>query len=132
MRKAQIMRSIAKDLIECEDYPEDFNESVWVKLSPDPREIVSDKIKLARIDAEKAIERIQIEAEYKDRDEIKKAEIETEKELEKARMEYKFKEDELRFRHDWEENPRNHFYLTNMLNWCLNLMSKMLMNIFSI
>ena len=81
MHKAHIVRSIAKDLIECEDYPEDFNESVWVKLSPDPREIVSDKIKLAMIDSEKAIERIQIEAEYKDRAEIKKPRLRPKKNL---------------------------------------------------
>ena len=66
MRKAQILRSIAKDLIECEDYPEDFNESVWEKLPPDPREIESDKVKLARIEGEKVMieaEKVMIEAE---------------------------------------------------------------------
>ena len=63
MRKAQILRSIAKDLIECEDYPEDFNESVWEKLPPDPREVESDKVKLARIEAEK----VMFEAKSKER-----------------------------------------------------------------
>ena len=111
MRKAQILRSIAKDLIECEDYPEDFNESVWKKLPPDPREIESDKVKLARIEAEKVMieaEQARIAAESKERlaqieiekakiaadvqaqaqaADIEKAKIEADKELEKARME---------------------------------------------
>ena len=108
MRKAQIVRSIAKDLIEGEDYPEDFNESVWEKLPPDPREIESDKVKLARIEAEKAM----FVAESKERAEVEKAKIEADKELEKARMENKFKEDELRFRRDSDENSRNEFDLT--------------------
>ena len=131
-RKAHIVRSIAKDLIECEDYPEDFNESIWEKNPPDPREIESDNIKLAGIDAEKAIEKARIEAEYKEGAEIKKAKIEAGKELEKARMENKIKGDELRFKHDLEENRRNQFDLTKYVNWCLNLTSQMLINIFSI
>ena len=136
MRKAQILRAIAKDLIECEDYPEDFNESVWEKLPPDPREIESDKVKLARIEAEKVMieaEQARIAAESKERlaqieiekakiaadvqaqaqaADIEKAKIEADKELEKARMENKFKEDELRFRRDSDKNRRNNFDLT--------------------
>ena len=97
MRKAQILRSIAKDLIECEDYPEDFNESVWEKLPPDPREVESDKVKLARIEAEK----VMFEAESKER-------------IEKERLEFeKFKfHAELQFKRDSDENHRNQFDLT--------------------
>ena len=129
MRKAQILRAIAKDLIECEDYPEDFNESVWEKLPPDPREIESDKVKLAMIEAEQAriaaeskerlaqieIEKAKIAADVQAQAQaadIEKAKIEADKELEKARMENKFKEDELRFRRDSDENRRNNFDLT--------------------
>ena len=97
MRKAQIVRSIAKDLIECEDYPEDFNESVWEKLPADPREIESDKVKLARIEAEKAM----FVAESKERAEVEKAKIEAET----RRM-------ELQFRRDSDENRRNEFDVT--------------------
>ena len=97
MRKAQIVRSIAKDLIECEDYPEDFNESVWEKLLADPREIESDKVKLARIEAEKAM----FVAESKERAEVEKARIEAET----RRM-------ELQFRRDSDENRRNEFDVT--------------------
>ena len=97
MRKAQIVRSIAKDLIECEDYPEDFNESVWEKLPADPREIESDKVKLARIEAEKAM----FVAESKERAEVEKAKIEAET----SRM-------ELQFRRDSDENRRNEFDVT--------------------
>ena len=97
MRKAQILRSIAKNLIECEDYPEDFNESVWEKLPPDPREAESDKVKLARIEAEK----VMFEAESKER-------------IEKERLEFeKFKfHAELQFKRDSDENHRNQFDLT--------------------
>ena len=97
MRKAQIVRSIAKDLIECEDYPEDFNESAWEKLPADPREIESDKVKLARIEAEKAM----FVAESKERAEVEKAKIEAET----RRM-------ELQFRRDSDENRRNEFDVT--------------------
>ena len=97
MRKAQIVRSIAKDLIECEDYPEDFNESVWEKLPADPREIESDKVKVARIEAEKAM----FVAESKERAEVEKAKIEAET----RRM-------ELQFRRDSDENRRNEFDVT--------------------
>ena len=95
MRKAQILRSIAKDLIECEDYPEDFNESVWEKLPPDPREIESDKVKLAMIEAEKD----RIAAESKER----LAQIELEK--------FKYQA-EIQFNRDSDENRRNDFDLT--------------------
>ena len=97
MRKAQILRSIAKDLIECEDYPEDFNESVWEKLPPDPREVKSDKVKLAGIEAEK----VMFEVESKER-------------IEKERLEFeKFKfHAELQFKRDSDENHRNAFDLT--------------------
>ena len=62
MRKAQIVRSIAKELIDCKDYPEDFNESVWEKLPLESveisdREFELEKIrldKLAQIEIEKA------------------------------------------------------------------------------
>ena len=67
MRKAQIVRSIAKYLIGCEDYPEDFNEGVWENLPPDPKQTSSDKIKVTRIVAEKAIEKARIKAECKER-----------------------------------------------------------------
>ena len=73
MRKAQIVRSIAKDLIDCEDYPEYFNESVLDKLPPDPRQIESVKVKLASIEAEKVMieaEKARFEAES--RKELKK------------------------------------------------------------
>ena len=102
MRKAQILRSIAKDLIECEDYPEDFNESVWEKLPPDPREIESDKVKLARIEAEKVMieaEQARIAAESKER----LAQIELEK--------FKYQA-EIQFKRDSDENRRNDFDLT--------------------
>ena len=102
MRKAQIVRSIAKDLIECGDYPEDFNESVWEKLPPDPTEIESDKVKLARIEAEKVIieaEQARIAAESKER----LAQIELEK--------FKYQA-EIQFKRDSDENRRNDFDLT--------------------
>ena len=104
MRKAQILRSIVKDLIECEDYPEDFNESVWEKLPPDPREIESDKVKLARIEAEK----VMIEAEQA------RFEAESKERIEKERLEFeKFKfHAELQFKRDSDENRRNEFDLT--------------------
>ena len=101
--KHKFLMSIAKDLIDCEDYPKDFNESVWEKLPPDPRQTESEKVKLARIEADKAatIEKDRIEAEYRERAEIEKAKIQPDT----RRM-------ELQFRRDFDENRRNEFDLT--------------------
>ena len=121
MRKAQIVRSIAKELIDCEDYPEDFNESVWEKLPLDSVEMSDRQFELEKIRLEKQaqieieIEKAKIAADVQAQAQaadIERAKIEADKELEKARMENKFKEDELRFRRDSDENRRNDFDLT--------------------
>ena len=118
MRKAQILRSIAKDLIDCEDYPEDFNESIWEKLPLDSVETSNRQFKLEKISLEKQaqleieIEKAKIAADVQAQADIEKAMIAADNELEKARMENKFKEDELRFRRDSDENRRNDFDLT--------------------
>ena len=56
MRKAQIVRSIAEYLIEGENYPEDFNESIWEEFPPDPAELSDKQFEIDKLRLEKQTE----------------------------------------------------------------------------
>ena len=101
MRKAQIVRSIAKELIDCEDYPEDFNESVWEKLPLDSVEMSDRQFELEKIRLDKLA---QIEIEI--------SKIAADAQAQKAKIEVETRRMELQFRHDSDENRRNEFDLT--------------------
>ena len=110
MRKAQIVRSIAKELIDCEDYPEDFNESVWEKLPLDSVEMSDRQFELEKLRLDKLaqieIEKAKIAADAQAQAQAQAANIE------KAKIEAETRRMELQFRHDSDENRRNAFDLT--------------------
>ena len=106
MRKAQIVRSIAEYLIEEENYPEDFNESIWEELPPDPAEL-SDKqfeIEKLRLEKQAEIEKAKIAADVQAQAQAAN--------IEKAKIEAETRRMELQFRRDSDENRRNEFDLT--------------------
>ena len=105
-RKAQIVRSIPEYLIEGENYPEDFNESIWEELPPDPAEL-SDKqfeIEKLRLEKQAEIEKAKIAADVQAQAQAAN--------IEKAKIEAETRRMELQFRHDSDENRRNQFDLT--------------------